>query len=270
MSGTAPLTWAQRQDSLYLTIALPDVDKETAKVDLTETSLKFSGKSGNKTFTADIDFFAAVDPSNAVRKRPPRTLAWAWTLAVGTCSSWLARCCGLPAPTSPRFLPPPQKSKWEIKPRSIQFHIIKKESGAHWPSLTKDKAKEKGQVSIDWTRYVDEDEEKGGFDLSGMGGGMGFGGGEDDMGGMMGGMGGMGGRGGMGGMSGMGGMGGPGGLDMAALMKQFGGGAGGAGGADFGAGGDFGAGDDEGDEEDGGAGDDMPPLQEEGKAEEKA
>ena len=41
-------------------------------------------------------------------------------------------------------------------------------------------------MTIDWTRYVDEDEEKGGFDVSGMGGGMNFGGGmgDDDMGGM--------------------------------------------------------------------------------------
>ena len=107
---------------------------------------------------------------------------------------------GLPAasppfPPSPLLSSPPaaQKSKWSIKPRSIQFHIVKKESGPHWPSLTKDKAKEKGQVSIDWTRYVDEDEEKGGFDTSAMGGGMNFGGmgGEDDMAGMMGGMGGV-------------------------------------------------------------------------------
>ena len=89
------------------------------------------------------------------------------------------------SPSPPRA-PPLQKSKWSIKPRSIQFHIIKKESGPHWPTLTKDKAREKGQVTIDWTRYVDEDEEKGGFDMSGMGGGMNFGGGmgDDDMGGM--------------------------------------------------------------------------------------
>ena len=55
---------------------------------------------------------------------------------------------------------------------------------------------EKGQVSIDWSRYADEDEaqEKGAFDMSQFGsaaGGFGgMGGGDEDM---MGGMGGMGG-----------------------------------------------------------------------------
>ena len=39
---------------------------------------------------------------------------------------------------------------------------------------------EKGQVTIDWSRYVDEDEEKEGFDTSSMGpGAMNFGGGDD-------------------------------------------------------------------------------------------
>jgi len=62
-------------------------------------------------------------------------------------------------------------------------------------------AQEKGQVSIDWSRYADEDEaeEKGAFDTSQFGGGgMNFGGDDADM--MGGGMGGMGG--GMGGMGG--------------------------------------------------------------------
>jgi len=76
-----------------------------------------------------------------------------------------------------------QKSKWDIKPRSIQFHIIKaapaegaEATEERWPRLLADKAKEKGQVTIDWARYVDEDEEKGGFDMSSFGGAQGFGG----------------------------------------------------------------------------------------------
>ena len=42
---------------------------------------------------------------------------------------------------------------------------------AFWPRMLKDKLKEKNQVQIDWSRYVDEDEaeEKGGFDTSSFG-----------------------------------------------------------------------------------------------------
>jgi hypothetical protein len=32
---------------------------------------------------------------------------------------------------------------------------------------------EKTNVTVDWDRYVDEDEEEGGFDMDGLGGGMG-------------------------------------------------------------------------------------------------
>eukprot|EP00957_Ditylum_brightwellii_P032668 2476783-Ditylum_brightwellii.AAC.1 len=43
------------------------------------------------------------------------------------------------------------------------------ETEEFWPRLLKDKALEKNQVKIDWDRYVDEDEEEeaGGFDMSG-------------------------------------------------------------------------------------------------------
>ena len=116
-------------------------------------------------------------------------------------------------------------STYKVLPRSVQMHIMKKvddkeskDEETFWPRLLKDKAQEKNQVKIDWDRYVDEDEEEGGFDTSALEGGMG-------MGGMpgMGGMGGMPGMEGMGGMPGMGGMGGMGGMDMEALMKQMGG-----------------------------------------------
>jgi len=50
--------------------------------------------------------------------------------------------------------------------------VKKDKDSEYWPRLLKDKAKEKNQVAIDWTRYVDEDEEKGGFDTSAMGAGM--------------------------------------------------------------------------------------------------
>lgn len=90
-------------------------------------------------------------------------------------------------------------SKYAVHPRNVQFLLIKKETDEEfWPRLLKDKAKEKNQVQTDWDKYVDEDEEDGGFDMSGLEGGQGLGG--------------M----GMGGM----GMGGMGGMDMEQLMKQ--------------------------------------------------
>ena len=112
-------------------------------------------------------------------------------------------------------------STYKVLPRSVQMLLkkAKDDQDEFWPQLLKDKALEKNQVAVDWDRYVDEDEEDGGFDTSNLDGGMGMGG----MGGMpgMGGMGGMPGMGGMGGMPGMGGMGGMGGMDMEALMKQM-------------------------------------------------
>lgn len=65
--------------------------------------------------------------------------------------------------------PEDEDSKYAVKPRNVQFHIKKKDVDADWwPRLLKDKAKEKGQVKCDWSRYVDEDEEDGGFDTGGM------------------------------------------------------------------------------------------------------
>ena len=85
-----------------------------------------------------------------------------------------------------------------------------KDNEDFWPRLMKDKLLEKNQVKLDWDRYVDEDEEDEGFDMSAMQGGSGMGGG----GGMPPGMG------GMPGMEGMGGMpGGMGGMDMEALVS---------------------------------------------------
>lgn len=39
MSGTAPVAWAQRKDSVYFTIKLPDVKEP--KIELEGTTLKF-------------------------------------------------------------------------------------------------------------------------------------------------------------------------------------------------------------------------------------
>ena len=104
-------------------------------------------------------------------------------------------------------------STYNVLPRSVQMHILKdeKEEEEFWTRLLKDKALEKNQIKIDWDRYVDEDEEEEGFDMSNMDGGSGMGG---PPGGGMGGMPGMGGMGGMPGMGGPPGGGGMGGMDM--------------------------------------------------------
>lgn len=185
-ANTAPIKWAQRSDSLYITINIPDVKDET--INLTDTELHFKGTSESKPYEVNIEFFQPIDSK-----------------AKG--------------------------SSYKVLPRSVQMHVLKKDKGdkkekdddeeEFWPRLLKDKSLEKNQVTVDWARYVDEDEEEEGFDTSNLEGGN-----------AMGGMGGMDGMGGMGGMPGMGGMGGmPPGMegmmggdqpmDMAAMMKQM-------------------------------------------------
>jgi hypothetical protein len=91
-------------------------------------------------------------------------------------------------------------STYKVLPRSVQMHVMKKNKEEEfWPRLLEDKHLEKNQVTVDWSRYVDEDEEdeEGGFDTSALEGGRG-----------------MGGFGGMPGMEGLGGM------DMEALVSS--------------------------------------------------
>ena len=54
-TNTAPIKYAQRSDSLYLTIALPDVKDET--IVLTDKELKFNGTSVDKSYEVNIEFF---------------------------------------------------------------------------------------------------------------------------------------------------------------------------------------------------------------------
>eukprot|EP00538_Stauroneis_constricta_P006984 CAMPEP_0119573354 /NCGR_PEP_ID=MMETSP1352-20130426/45082_1 /TAXON_ID=265584 /ORGANISM="Stauroneis constricta, Strain CCMP1120" /LENGTH=225 /DNA_ID=CAMNT_0007623041 /DNA_START=717 /DNA_END=1394 /DNA_ORIENTATION=- len=221
-SNTAPIKYAQRSDSIYLTISLPDVKDE--KITLTDGELKFHGKSEDKEYEVNIEFFKPVNAEGSTYKVLPRSV--------------------------------------QMHILKKEDEDSKGDSGdeeAFWPRLLKDKALEKNQVKVDWDRYVDEDEEEeeGGFDMSNLQGGMGMGGmpGMEGMGGMpgMGGMGGMPGMGGMGGMpGGMPGMGGmPGGMDINALMENMKG----MGAGDIGADGDD-------DDEDSDDGEDLPDLEE--------
>jgi hypothetical protein len=131
-------------------------------------------------------------------------------------------------------------SSFSTKGRHAVIRILKKEDDReeYWPSLEK-VYKKNAKLTIDWSKWVDEDEAdeapemQQGEDMQNFGGQGGMGGGmPGGMGGMPGGMGGMPGMGGMGGMPGMGGAGGAGGgMDMAALQQMMGGMGGGAGGA---------------------------------------
>ena len=148
-----------------LPLSPSDVRDET--IELTDNALKFKGKSGEKDYEVDVEFFESVDSEGSTYKVLPRSVQMHI-----------------------------MKKKGEDD-ADAEF----------WPRLLQDKAKEKNQVKVDWDRYVDEDEEDeaGGFDMSALQGGMGMGGGMPGMGGM-GGMGGMPGMEGMEGMPGMGGM----------------------------------------------------------------
>lgn len=51
--------WAQRPDSVYLTIDLKDVKDQ--KIDVTETKIEFSGEMDGKKYAFEFEFFAAID-----------------------------------------------------------------------------------------------------------------------------------------------------------------------------------------------------------------
>ena len=54
MSNTAPVKWAQRKESLYVTICLADVTNH--KLELTDKSLIFSGTSDKKEYNLTLEF----------------------------------------------------------------------------------------------------------------------------------------------------------------------------------------------------------------------
>lgn len=66
--NTPPILFAQRSDSVYITINVADVDASTAKIDLQANKLTFTGTSHGKEYAAELEFFAEVDPTDKVRK----------------------------------------------------------------------------------------------------------------------------------------------------------------------------------------------------------
>jgi hypothetical protein len=196
-TNTAPIKWAQRTDNLYLTIAVPDVKDET--ITLSDDKLVFKGKSGDKTYEVDIEFYKPCLGEESTYKVMPRSIQM---LIVKKDS-------GEDEDFWPRLLKDKSKEKNQVN------------------------------VDWDRYVDQDEEAEAGDFDASGLEGGNSMGGGQGGPPGMGGGMPGMGGPGGgAGGPGGMdmaemmkmmqgmgggeGGPGGAGGMDMQAMMAQMG------------------------------------------------
>ncbi len=56
--NTAPVKWAQRKDSLYVTITLPDV--KDYKVDVAGDKLTFEGTSQEKRYQLELIFVSIL------------------------------------------------------------------------------------------------------------------------------------------------------------------------------------------------------------------
>jgi hypothetical protein len=69
---TAPVKWAQRKDSLYVTISLPDVKDE--KIDVSSTNLTFTGSSDGSNYQVDFEFFKEIDLEGSVWNVLPQSI----------------------------------------------------------------------------------------------------------------------------------------------------------------------------------------------------
>lgn len=149
----APVKWAQRKDAIYVTIDLPDVEDEKVLLD-----------SKNLTFTYVVATLATLAPT-----------------IILTCCCCRGTSNGQLYEVKLDFYKDVDveatDSIWAKTARNVHFHIVKKERNADfWPRLLLDKALEKTNVKVDWSKFVDEDEdvEPGGFDMSALTGGGGF------------------------------------------------------------------------------------------------
>ncbi|KAJ8608911.1 hypothetical protein CTAYLR_005268 [Chrysophaeum taylorii] len=67
-----PMEWAQRKDSIYLTIKVPDLKNES--VDLTATTLAFTGESDERKYGFSFDFFDKAVPEESKWKNHGRNV----------------------------------------------------------------------------------------------------------------------------------------------------------------------------------------------------
>ncbi len=113
-----------------LTTRKKDVKDQT--IDLSDKELHFKGKSQDKEYEVNIEFFKPVDSEGSKYNVLPRSI---------------------------------QMHIMKKKDKESE------EEDEFWPRLLNDKTLEKNQVKVDWDRYVDEDEEEEGFDTSALDGG---------------------------------------------------------------------------------------------------
>ena len=135
-SSASPLhpeiKWAQRKDRVLLTVDLHDASDVKVSFENDDT-LHFRGVSDGTVYESDLQFYDIIDT---------------------------------------------KASSYKMLPRSIQINVMKKKKDddvkdgmKFWPRLLKDKAMEKNkyELTVDWNRWVDEDEEDEiptGFDWS--------------------------------------------------------------------------------------------------------
>jgi len=70
--GAPNVKYAQRNDSIYVTIELADVSNE--KIELTEEKLSFKGTSSGREYAMDVKLFKKVDPKESITKVLPRNI----------------------------------------------------------------------------------------------------------------------------------------------------------------------------------------------------
>lgn len=70
--NVAPVKWAQRSATLYITISLSDLKDTT--IDLSETGLSFTGKTGDKSYALNLEFFGEVEKEGSVWNVLPQSI----------------------------------------------------------------------------------------------------------------------------------------------------------------------------------------------------
>jgi len=63
MSLVPTVLWAQRKDTLYITVDVPDVTHE--KINIGENVVHFQGKSGTKEYAVDLELLHEIDASKS-------------------------------------------------------------------------------------------------------------------------------------------------------------------------------------------------------------
>jgi hypothetical protein len=56
-----PVKWAQRAESLIVTLDIPDVDKKACQITLGPKELSFTGKSNGKDYSVKLEFLHEIE-----------------------------------------------------------------------------------------------------------------------------------------------------------------------------------------------------------------